>query len=265
MMTQQRHKEAPAACIWTQAGILRDRLCDRGFACDSCPLDAALRRVDTPDVSLDAGLTFETVAVSVPEGVASLPPSLVQPFLRMDLCNECRYSPNHVWLRRDYSSQFWCGLDAFAAALLPEDAIVVSAASGTRLETGEPCAWIYSRDLAIPISSPIPGTLSAHRRANTATAVSIASAPYAAGALFAIVPENGGTGLGNTRSALEQASHLRHDARRLLSGLTRVARQHENSTGICLNDGGEVVHSIRDLLGDKAWSAFLRGFLCPAK
>jgi glycine cleavage system H lipoate-binding protein len=210
-------------------------------------------------------LTFETVAVSVPEGVATLPPSLVQPFLRMDLCNECRYSANHVWLRRDYSSRFWCGLDAFAAALLPDDAIVVSAASGTRLEPGDACAWIYTRDLALPISSPIAGTLSAHRRDNTITAASIASGPYSNGAVVAIVPESGGAALAHTRSALEQASHLRHDARRLLSGLTRVARQHELATGVCLNDGGEAVHSIRELLGDKAWSSFLRGFLCPAK
>lgn len=265
MMTQQRHTEAPAACIWTQAGVLRDRLCDRGFACDGCPLDAALRRTDTPDVCLDAGLTFETIAVSVPEGVATLPPSLVQPFLRMDLCNECRYSPNHVWLRRDVSARSWCGLDSFAAALLPDDAIVVSAASGTRLEVGDPCAWIYSRDLALPISAPIPGTLTAHRRDSTIPAASIIADPYSSGAIVAIIPESPEAGVAHTRSALEQASHFRHDVRRLLAGLTRVARQHEIATGICLNDGGESVRSIRDLLGDTAWSNILRGFLCPVK
>lgn len=39
------------ACVWMSAGVLRFWLCDRGFDCDRCPLDAALRRVRRPVVA----------------------------------------------------------------------------------------------------------------------------------------------------------------------------------------------------------------------
>jgi hypothetical protein len=31
-------------CVWMAAGLLAYKLCDRGFDCESCPLDCALRR-----------------------------------------------------------------------------------------------------------------------------------------------------------------------------------------------------------------------------
>ncbi len=261
-MTTNRNIDFPSACIWTDAGVLRDRLCDRSFACESCPLDAALRKAEGETRENANDLTFETIAVSIPEGVASIPGPVVQPFLRMTLCNECRYSPNHIWIRRDYSSQYWCGLDSFAASLLPQDAQVVGVARGTHLEQGDPCAWIYAADLVLPVPSPIRGTLTSRRYDSTISAKGIISDPYVAGALVAILPDNGAMQESGTRSALEQASHLRHDARRLLSGLTRGLRQHDLETGVCLNDGGEAVSHIRELLGGKAWSALVKSFLC---
>ena len=33
-------------CIWTEAGVLNGKICDRGFRCEDCPLDAALRDSD---------------------------------------------------------------------------------------------------------------------------------------------------------------------------------------------------------------------------
>jgi hypothetical protein len=42
------------ACVWMAAGVLRFWLCDRGFDCDRCPLDAALRRVRRPGLTAQA-------------------------------------------------------------------------------------------------------------------------------------------------------------------------------------------------------------------
>ena len=38
------HERVPAeTCVWMDAGVLAYKLCDRGFDCSHCPLDAALR------------------------------------------------------------------------------------------------------------------------------------------------------------------------------------------------------------------------------
>lgn len=46
MMTKRTRNSAPAVgspCIWMEAGVIDYWLCDRGFNCDTCPLDMALR------------------------------------------------------------------------------------------------------------------------------------------------------------------------------------------------------------------------------
>ena len=67
-MLRQRTEQA---CVWMRAGVIRYRLCDRGFDCDRCPLDAGLRargiqqpRTGAPGSGSDAGAPDSDPAVS---------------------------------------------------------------------------------------------------------------------------------------------------------------------------------------------------------
>lgn len=40
---ERRPAVRPTQCVWMQAGVVGYKLCDRGFDCDLCPFDAALR------------------------------------------------------------------------------------------------------------------------------------------------------------------------------------------------------------------------------
>jgi hypothetical protein len=37
----------PELCLWMLSGVLNYRLCDRDFDCEHCPLDRALRGIET--------------------------------------------------------------------------------------------------------------------------------------------------------------------------------------------------------------------------
>ena len=38
--------ESTIPCVWMSAGLLTYRLCDRGYECERCPLDAGIRGVE---------------------------------------------------------------------------------------------------------------------------------------------------------------------------------------------------------------------------
>jgi glycine cleavage system H lipoate-binding protein len=261
-MNKQRHSETASTCVWTDAGVIRDRLCNRHFACEYCPLDAALRNCDDEIDGACHSLTFETIAAGVPDSLSQLPTSLLQPFLRIHLCNECRYSTRHVWLRGTATGQYCCGLDAFGAALFPGDARVVAAAREMHVEEGEAFAWIYAGDHVIPVSAPFSGVLTSHFHNAPLRLADIADDPYSRGALVQMLPDDGAIQQSRTCSAIEQASRLRQDAHRLLKQLGRTVRQVDTLNGICLNDGGVEVSNLRELLGDRVWTSLVSGFLC---
>ncbi len=261
-MTARKNIDPSPTCIWTDAGIIRDHLCDRCFACETCPLDAALKKASRISDGEADELTFETIAVGIPEGVSSIPSTVVQPFLRLTICNECRYNNTHAWMRRGVGSTYWCGIDSFGASLLPKNASIISVARNVHVQEGEPYAWVYADEFVVPLPVPVSGIVTERKHQGAVTASMIAEQPYQTGTLVALIPDAQAVKLSRTHSAIEQASHLRHDARRLLATMTRSARRHEIEAGVCLNDGGLPVTNLREFLGEKSYSSLVRSFLC---
>ena len=95
------------ACVWMRAGLVAWKLCDRGFACETCPLEAALR------------------------------PGM--PASRPDHPADRRYAPCHTWVL-PRGDQVRVGLDHFAATLLCRPGSVVLLPQGYRAGAGLPGA-----------------------------------------------------------------------------------------------------------------------------
>ncbi len=62
-MLKQRTDQA---CVWMTAGVIRFWLCDRGFDCENCPLDRALRRACRPALPVQTDGVDSVVEVSAP-------------------------------------------------------------------------------------------------------------------------------------------------------------------------------------------------------
>lgn len=95
---------APEAqpCVWMCAGLISYKLCERGFDCENCPLDAALRG---------------TMCASPRRGGAPLE----QRSGPKELPEDRLYAPGHLWVQshaHDDIRVWRVGLDAFAAALI---------------------------------------------------------------------------------------------------------------------------------------------------
>jgi glycine cleavage system H protein len=92
-----------ATCVWMDAGILTYKLCDRGFDCEHCPLDAAIR--GAPCVSESpCGETGRRARTLVEFPADRL------------------YSSSHCWLRPVEATEdrIRFGLDSLATSMMPD-------------------------------------------------------------------------------------------------------------------------------------------------
>ncbi len=106
-------------CVWMCAGLINYRLCSRGFDCEHCPLDAALRG-ESPDRS-------HCIALHNRAHTNSAVPS------------DRLYATGHTWIQplSEEAGTWRLGVDAFAAAILGSAAEIAWDVSERVLESGE--------------------------------------------------------------------------------------------------------------------------------
>jgi glycine cleavage system H protein len=216
MGSQAARSDPALPCIWMTAGVLAYRLCDRNYDCDACPLDAALRGGPVAQgAQRVAALTF-------PE--------------------DCLYHRGHGWIRREEGGTAVFGLDALAARLLAPAGSIVLPAEGAELTAGGPACWIREDGELIPVQAPVSGVvLSTNTEVQQDPSLLVRS-PYARGWLLRIRLAQPGrlpAGLMDGAAAGQQAREA----------MTRIRDQAVSGLGATLPDGGDLVQTLRRVLG----------------
>lgn len=180
-------------CVWSEAGVIAFKLCDRACACDRCPLDAALR--GDPRLTLENGADL------------ARPPHIPWSFPLDRL-----YAPGHMWLQIIHSGHARAGIDACAAWLLPP---ILSAKTLPRpcVARGEPLCVLGFPAGELSPASPISGSRCAwNEKLNTEPEL-LTSDPYGAGWIVELRPA-GTAELGALQQADDAARNARLVARR---------------------------------------------------
>lgn len=244
-------------CIWVEAGVLNYKLCDRGFRCDTCPLDAALRDHNASCREEADGVELQDVTLPVKERIPDGIAKLMAPFLSVPLCQNALYSAHHIWVRTLPGGMINCGLDAFAAALLPPEAQIVVVANNTELQEGDDFGWVYGGSHTLPLSAPVSGTVVCRNNKLHTTEDGLRSAPYRQGVIITLSPAPGALAHARLSSPRNHARRVRKRARMLADRLLRPLASP--AIGPCLNDGGVPVATLEEYLGeDKYWSLLMR-------
>ncbi|PLX32036.1 MAG: hypothetical protein C0600_03895 [Ignavibacteria bacterium] len=246
-------------CIWTEAGVLNGKICDRGFRCEDCPLDTALRDSDTSCQEEDPLLELQDLDVSLDMDLPEEISDLLHPFSKLQICEELRYSRSHVWVRRLKNGKVKCGLDAFAAALLPVDAQLIVVANNTRVREGEHFGWVYGGSHTIPLSAPISGTVSCRNTGLLASIESTRTSPYQKGCVVTMEPDVGALADAQLVTPAAQARNIQQQVRELSQHIADAAALPD--VGICLNDGGTQVKSLSNLFGEDAYWQLISRFV----
>ena len=157
-------------CIWMRAGVLSYRLCDRGFDCEHCMLDAALQRDRTGESAA------WTQGGWGPSGYRLFP-------------QDRRFSATHAWVVELGRTSVRIGVDALVAWLLSEAGAIKLPTPGTSVARGEPLATITSGNGKLTLAAPVSGKVLARNEAARSCPELVISAPYGAGWLVDLAVE----------------------------------------------------------------------------
>ncbi len=157
-------------CIWVLAGVLNYRLCDRSYECEGCELFHALAGGGTR-AGRSAGTPESPAGVDAPPpgkpaGSVSWTEEQVRSHLYHVLGN-CRlyldrhYRPPHFWLQDEGEGHIRVGLAAHVFRILSPIDEIVTPGVGLHLKRDQPCGWITRNGVAISLSMPVSGFVSA--------------------------------------------------------------------------------------------------------
>lgn len=220
-------------CVWMCAGLLSYKLCERGFDCDRCPLDAALRgRLGS---------------------FPSRPSSPLGRRVDRDLFPPDRlYADGHLWVKAAThgDGKGWrVGLDAFAAAVAGCAVAVRWPPPGAALPRG---GLLCELDLGLgeplPLASPLGGTLSRVNEDLRERPGQAVAEPYGAGWLVEIRGLDPGSVLG-LHTAAEAAESVRAETLLFRRALAMRLLMESSDEGL-LPEGRRVpLSDLREVLG----------------
>lgn len=230
-------------CVWMSAGILSYQLCDRGFECDLCPLDAAMRKHYPGQSSRPA----------VPAAGAA-PGNSTRTALRDD----CLYAPGHCWIRMLGPYALRVGLEPSLGSALLDPRAVVLPTSGQRLRRGQACAWVVMDGGTLAVDSPATGIASASNDRLAANPHLLNHEPSDHGWLFEMDWTAASTEKPLFLSPSAAAPLFERDARAFQGLLSRALPGKGSEVGATLADGGEPLRNLAAVIGPSRYFELLR-------
>jgi glycine cleavage system H protein len=160
-----------------------------------------------------------------------------------------RLHPGHTWARLEQDGLVAVGVDEFAEKLVGPAAVELPGL-GEKVSQGEPALALRAEGRAVPMLSPVDGTVVAVNPALRDGAAALAD-PYRAGWLFKVKPSRLAANL--------RQLHGVAAARRMLEDASEaLLLRMEPALGHVLQDGGTPVPGIARAVAGERWEALAR-------
>ncbi len=142
-------------CVWSLAGVLEMRPCDRGYDCDSCELFHALsgHRSAVRNAAVRHPVVSERERAL--EADVGRIVSRVMNGCRLDL--DRWYARDGLWMADGEGDALDVGLVGCVWRVLEPVREIVPPRPGLSLGRGETCGWLVRADRSIPLRVPLPG------------------------------------------------------------------------------------------------------------
>jgi glycine cleavage system H protein len=228
-------------CVWMCAGHISYKLCDRGFDCENCPLDAALRGQMLAVTRQAAHIDRRT-----DEGLFP---------------GDRLFSPGHLWVQamsHDDARIWRVGLDAFATALIGCATGVHCITETETLQRGDPICEVDLGMGSLKLSAPVSGRFVRANRMLQSHPAMLVTEPYGEGWLLELegLDPAGVLGLRPAPRALE---HTEHDLRRFRRTLALRLLSASGAGGA--PDPAESLRDLRQVLCGAHYAELLSQFV----
>jgi glycine cleavage system H lipoate-binding protein len=208
-------------CTWMWAGLLTYRLCDRGYQCAGCPVDALFHPEGRPSDRLaQAGTSM-------------------RPERGLEAAPDRFHDDQHLWLRVLPEGRLQIGLDAMAARLLEPAKAIELPRVGTRLRRGVTAITVKFEGGEIRFASPVTGDLLRVHQVGPSRIHSILSSPYTRAWLLVMSVPRLERQLSRFSFGREVWFHLARDWARFQEACIGLAGRVQAAAPV-LADGGDV-------------------------
>ena len=215
-------------CVWMSAGLISYKVCDRGFDCENCPLDAALRGQ----------------MLAVTRHVAHIDRRTDEGLFPGDRL----FTPGHLWVQamsHDDARIWRVGLDAFATALIGCATGVRCAPEREVLQRGDRICEVDLGLGSLSLSAPVAGRFVRANRMLQSHPDTLVTEPYGEGWILEIEGLDPSAILG-LRPAPRAVEHTQQDLRRFRR--TLALRLLSESGTADAHDPGQALRDLRHVL-----------------
>jgi glycine cleavage system H protein len=241
-------------CIWMDAGVVAFKLCDRGFDCEHCPFDVAMRGEHRCPGSIhDAEDDIRALPVQPAADAHVRANEIVTRFFdgltAISFPEDRTFHPGHTWAQALPDGSVRVGLDHVASRFIGMASTVVLPPRSSLLVRNLPFAWVVEQEGSHTLHAPVSGRLAERNSAVMEHPHLLSEDPYDAGWLVRL----SGADLppAEKSSAPETASGRVRDELAALRADVLAHVQQMQQAGATLYDGGVHVSTVHDLLGPK--------------
>lgn len=280
-------------CIWMKAGVIAYRMCTRNYDCKNCEFDQAI-------MNQSGTYTEAPMVVKAIEKLRQLPASErkcrymltgdlsykicsnnyecwhcavdqyiqdtidVHPFLQkrkermarrekkvkgFTLREDFYYLPNHIWVKVE-GETMKIGIDDFAARLIGKIE-KVNLPDNDFISKGDECWRLGSNRRNVKMSLSLPAKIIEKNDLVQSDPSIVRKDPYKRGWLLKI--KSSGE-MGDMLKSSKAADWLEKE-------FEKLHQEYEESIGITIADGGELVDNLYERLSDEEWSDLVKRFL----
>lgn len=170
------------------------------------------------------------------------------------------FHKGHTWANLLFSGHVKVGMDDFARRIIGKVEAIYLPDIGQQVRQGEKLFTVRQSKKEAVFRSPIDGTIIDSNKKLTVHPDILKSDPYLEGWVCVLKPSNFCENLKNLKIAKDAAAWFKEEISRfkdLLMGRTCQLPE----LGQILQDGGEMVEGILELLDEKTWKSFNKEFL----
>ena len=166
--------------------------------------------------------------------------------------------PGHSWAGLNISGEMRLGIDELLTQALGGVDRVDLPDVGTRAERGRPLITLWRHGRALPVVSPVSGTVVGVNRGLERSSMAIENDPYGAGWLAAVLPSDQRQAVSDLRVGVDAVRWLRRETQRFVDFVARQASP--GLIGVVLADGAHPVVGAAASLDDGGWRQFADEF-----
>ncbi len=167
--------------------------------------------------------------------------------------------PGHSWAGLNISGEMRLGVDELLTQALGGVDRVDLPKVGTRVERGKPLTTLWKNGRALPVLSPVTGTVVDVNRCLERSSMAIENDPYGSGWLAAVLPSDQRQAVDDLRVGADAVRWLRRETQRFVDFV--AGRATPGLVGVVLADGAHPVVGAAASLDDGGWQQFEREFV----